>query len=1481
MITPAILLQFSTVQNFVVDTLTRELSQRYNTNVSVGTVRYRFFNSFRLQHVLIEDQGGDTLVHAQAIDADFEFWQLFRKKISISSLNFNKVYVNLQKESDGVMNFHFLVKPDSITNDSTFYELNINKLTLRNSKLDYSDFTRERDFTGFNPDRIRIENINLELAITTFTRDSLDIELHYLTAEEQSGLTVDNISFRAKGSHRGVNILNAGIEMPNSKLSVKKIELQADRLQDILSFSPSVSVRLPIKDAQVSLHDLRAFLPGFKGSTDKVKLNALISGRLSSLKARDLSIAYGSTVRMKGSIEINGLPNFEESFIYAKVDNLQATHAEVQDLVARIQNRPFLLPEEMRRLGLLSYQGNITGFLSDLVAFGIVKTSLGNISSDISLRFENHLRDLYYNGTLRTSNFELGRFLNSSQFGSVRMMMNTKGTKLGDLNLKGTLSATVDQLDFNRYSYSNAMLKGEYDGTGFNGNIQVKDDNINADFTGILDFRNPRLPVFNFDLVLSNTNLHALNLLNGYPDSRLSFHGTTNLTGNNLDNLNGNLQIDDIHFQYLNDSLSANAIHFNSRTGDDFTHVDIRSDYLNGSFSGDFKYSTIGNTFKMVLAQYLPSLADDNTNKKYLPNNIRIDLKLENTAEIVRVLRLPYRLGGVATIRGDINESSNRIELTANLDALSTRTQNFENFVLNLANNRQQQLVLTGRTRMYNRKDDLQNIVLSASAFKDQLDARLMWQNNDAVTNAGEINTRTRLSREDGELTVLSRLLPTEIILSDSIWNLRASEARYKKTEGLSIRNFLFESQNQFIHIDGIASENRNDSLLVTMNDLNLDYVMRLINLRGVSIGGLITGDLLLYSLLKEPIYLADVYVENMSLNDSILGNSSINTHWNQESRRLDIQGEILTEKQMPVAKLGGHFTPSADSLDLQIKAQRFPVKFLNRYFEGVASNFGGMAQGDFRIAGPTKKLRFTGDLMVSGGQVTIDMLQTTYRFNDRVILTPNNIEINSLTLYDEERNRATANGAIAHDGGFGNMVYDVRILTDNLMVMNTTSKDDDFLYGKAYASGQARIFGDFSETNIVVNGVSRPKTKCYLSMASSSSVLEGDFIRFENKQSLATYETEEASRNQRIIVDDNRFNVKTDIQLELTPEAEIEILVDPRAGDKITGRGRGNLRIRFDTFSDVDLFGTVELEQGNYLFTLQTVIRKEFRINRGSTIAWTGDPFEAQVNINGYYPLTASLTDLLEPSELQQVTSRSTVPVHCLLYLTDDLMSPTIRFGIDLPSSDESVKSRVTNVVNTEEMMNRQILYLLLFHKFFTPDYMRTTAVVGVNEGLSFATATVSSQINNWIQSTLNTNIFSIGVDWQKTNAESDEVKAQILIQPNNRLVINGNIGYRNDNISENIFIGDFDLEYKLVESGKLRFTAYNHTIDRAQLREAKTTQGVGLIYREDFNNMREMFEYYWNIFKKIFTKKEPRTKNQESRVKNQDNGNIEIPSS
>jgi hypothetical protein len=502
---------------------------------------------------------------------------------------------------------------------------------------------------------------------------------------------------------------------------------------------------------------------------------------------------------------------------------------------------------------------------------------------------------------------------------------------------------------------------------------------------------------------------------------------------------------------------------------------------------------------------------------------------------------------------------------------------------------------------------------------------------------------------------------------------------------------------------------------------------------------------------------------------------------------------------------------------------------------------------------GPMKTIGFEGDVFADKAQLTIGMLRTTYFFNDTIHLTRKMINIDNIRIYDEEKNQGRLNGKIRHDGLFKEMKYSVNIQANEILAMNTSSVDNDYFFGKAYATGTVKIFGDEKEANIQVNAVSKPGTKGSIQMGGASTALDNSFITFVNPNANANSQEKKATNN----ISD--FNVKVDLQLEVTPDAAMELIVDPRAGDIISGRGSGNLRVQFDTFSDIKLYGTYTIDEGYYLFTLQTVIRKEFKIDSGSTISWTGDPFGAKVDIRALYSLSASLSDLTD--EIGSSTNRGNVPVDCVLSLKDDLMKPNIKFEIELPSSDEGVKQNVRSIINTEEMMNRQIAYLLVLSKFYTPvKSNNVNSNNGWDETISFATTTLSSHLNNWVQKSFNTNNFSIGIDWQKSQTYNDEIKAQLNYQPNKRIIINGNIGYRNDNIAtstnSNKLIGDFDFEYLLFESGKLRFKGYSHTVDRAQLKEAKSTQGLGVAYKEDFDSVGGMFDYYWGLIKSVFTK-------------------------
>ncbi|MDO9152600.1 MAG: translocation/assembly module TamB domain-containing protein [Paludibacter sp.] len=1444
-----ILLQSSKIQNFIAHIVTKELSEKLQTKVVTGTIKFKPFNALEINDLYVEDLQHDTLVYVKKVDLHFRFWQFFKGKIIFKDIKFTKLTGNITIDKQGKTNFDFIIKAfEKPEPDSTLVEYQIKKLIIKESSLNYTDLRQNLTLPAnvINTSQIKIRDINADVSLDILNKDTLNASIKSFSATESSGLTIKNITAQIKGSSMGYQLPEFQLVLPNSEINLTDIRLNIDTLKEENKISRSLRWKAPIVNSRISFTDFAAFIPEFKKVEGAAQLSGIISGKFSSLRFQNVEVKYGKSFLLKADLDINGLSNLADAFVFGNINDLQLEKRDVQDFISDLTGKPFILPKELNELGLINYKGNITGFFSNLVAYGNVRTNLGSISTDILLKFDKSMKDLSYNGTIKTASFQLDKLLGDKTFGKTAFQINSKGTKLQNAPIKGTIKANVSEFFLNNYTYRDIKFDGEYDGTGFNGNALIEDKNINARFKGIIDLTK-KLPVYDFDLKIEHANLYVLNLIKDLPTASLSFTGKTNMVGNSLDNLNGFVRFDSITLENNNKVLNVNKIQFNSVIDEDVTDFRISSDFLNGSISGKFKYSTVGQSVVKIIQYYLPALAFSKSEKTHSNSNvIQVNLSLQNTNEISDLFSLPYSLEGITKIQGKIDERVNQIQFNGSVPSLKFDKQQFDNISLNIERVKQE-LQLSSRAQMHD-KAGLIKVFMTGKASKDSVSAKLGWKNSQQITNAGEVNTLTLLRKQDGKTAALMQVLPTQIIINDSVWDIRASTIDLKPDSTIQINNFRFENNKQFIHVNGIASKNSSDSIAVTMNDLDLDFILRLINLHTISIGGFVTGKATLYGLLKQTIFEADLFVKNVTLNNVLMADGHVSAAWDNENKQILMNGKFFNEKKDTVALAKGVLVPQTDSIDVLFDARGLSIQFLQRYFDGVVSNAKGYAAGKLRMYGPTKYMIFNGNVFVNEGQVTIDVTKSTYNFNDTIQMTPTAITFKNITLYDEDKNQAKLNGVVNHNGQFQEMQYNINVRGRNILAMNTQSQNNEFFYGKAYVTGNVNIFGDEKETNINVNAVSQPKTKCYIKMDAASTASDNNFIFFVNNDK--TKEKEEAKTTPA-----NVMNVKVDMQIDVTPDVDLELIVDSKAGDMITGKGNGSLRVQFDSYSDVKLYGTYTFAQGYYLFTLQTLIRKEFKIDRGSTIAWTGSPYNAQVNISAIYPLTASLSDLMDKAELENSTTRSSVPVNCVLKLTDDLMKPTIKFDIDLPSSDESLKQKVHNIINTEELMNRQIVYLLLLNKFYTPDYMRTDPVIGVNEGISFLSSTLSAHINNWLQQSFNSNNLSVGFDWQKSEMVNDEWKAQVLYQPNNRLIVNGNFGYRNENANASTnnskFIGDFDVEWLLTEMGKIRLKAYSHTIDRAQLREAKSTQGVGIIYREDFNSWWDMFNYYWGKIK------------------------------
>lgn len=1446
------LLENSSVQQIIVHTVVEQLSEKLHTRISVGKVNYKLFNTISLTDLYLEDQHRDTLLFVDKTDAHFSLWRILTGKVRITSLELDKLTANLKVDSVGHSNIEFIIKAFSKPQkkDTTAVEYQVKSFKLINSRFSYFNARNFKKLAPgqFNANDINVSGINADIALNIFKKDTVNLDVNDLQLIEKSGLTVTKLTFSASGLKHGILIPQFLLQMPGSDIRLHDLGLKYKSTDDFKDILHKVRWNIPLDKSVVTLSDLSPFVPAFAKARSQVSVKGLFSGRISNLRAKQLEVKYKKSFLMRADVDINGLPDLSDAFTYLNLHQLTLKPAELQDLVSQLTGKPFVLPGELTRLGTLAYKGNITGFLSNLVAYGNLHTDLGSVSTDILLKLENHFKDMSFNGAVKTTGFQLGTMLKNKELGKISFAITTKGEKKEHADLKGSITALVPDFSFKNYVYHDIRVDGHFDGKGFDGSTTISDPNIQARFEGLVDLSQKKMPVYNFSLKVDNANLQALNIIKNYKGAVFSLKATTNLSGPSVDNLNGSFSLDSIQLNYKNKRLNVDKILIVSRNSESRNLVSIESDYVNGTIDGSFKLNTMGYTVRQIMSHYLPSFAIAEHQKRYNPNLLKIDLSFDNLNEISDILEFPYSVKGQPSLKGYIDESKNKVDIQCNIPTLQSEKQFVENIFVHLENPNRK-MGLTARALMHEKAGPL-NVFSNISAYNDSVYALVGWQNSQKVTNAGEINTVLGFRKQSGGRLSMLRFNPSQIIINDSVWNVHKCIVDFNADSTIHINNFSFDNNKQFVHVNGIVSHNEDDHVKVELNDVNLDFVFGLLKLRTIWIGGSASGSVDLFNLMKQPVFEANLQVKKATLNHKPIGDATIHSTWDRENKQIRADA-VFTKENKTVALAGGVYVPGNDSLDFTFNTRGLSLAFLNRYFESVVSDFDGNATGKIRLFGESHRIRFEARAFVRDGQATVKILNTPYYFNDSVILTPHAIELKKIKIKDKEGNSGTLTGTIHHSGGFGDMKYDLTLVGKNIMAMNTTAANNDYFFGKAYASGNVHIFGNDEVCNIWVDVTSQPHSKCFISMGSASSAADNSFITFINKRN-------QPLQKERLMVKpvataaNNKFNVKVNLQIGVTPDAEMELVVDPKGGDVITGRGEGNLRVEFDSYSPIKLYGTYTIQNnGYYLFTLQNLIRRDFKIDKGSTLSWTGDPFHAQVNVKAIYQLTASLKDL---DQNISTGTRTNVPVNCILKLTDDLMKPTINFDIDLPQSEESMKQQVKSIISTEEMMNRQVLYLMVFNKFYTPEYMQTAgnSPFGANDAISFGLSTLSGQFNNWLSKAVDNVSFSF--DYKKTDAVTNESQfsTQLLYQPNNRVIINGNFGYttENANVSNNTnrFIGDVDMEYLLTESGKFRLKAYNHSVNRTYT-QARTTQGVGFLYKEDFQSPAAMMNYYWRL--------------------------------
>lgn len=1460
-----------------------ELSDLLNTRVTIGRINIGLLNRIIIDDVLLDDQDEQEMLKVTRLSAKFDIMPFFKGKISISSVQLFGFNINLQKKTpDSPPNFKFVLDAfasnDTVKKDNSL-DLRINSILIRRGRMAYHVLSEEETPGKFNAKHIHLQNIIANISLKALSKDSINLGIKRLSLDEKvSGFSLKKMSLKLVANSRQTSIDNFAIELPETSLKLDTIHLIYDSLKAFDRFTEQVRFSFRTLPSQITLKDISPFLPALSHFKEPISLDMEVKGTVNQLTCSHLEItADNRQFRLKGDVALQDLSHPQDAYVFGTLSELTATTRGVGFLVRNLSHDYNGVPPVLERLGNVSFRGEVSGYFTDIVTYGQLHTDLGGVNMDLKLSSDKSKGLFAYSGAVKTTDYKLGKLLANEQLGEITFNLDVHGRHVTDRLPVVELKGLIASVDYSRYRYENITLDGEYKQGGFNGKVALDDPNGSIYLNGDVNVSS-RIPTFNFQAIINKLRPHDLNLTSKYPDTEFSLKLRANFTGGSVDEMIGEINVDSLEFMSPEKQYFMNNMNIRASKQNNENQLRLTSEFLTASVEGKFQYHTLPASILNIMRKYVPSLILPPKKPIETHNNFQFDIHIYNTDILSTIFDIPLTVYTHSTLKGYFNDPLQRLRVEGYFPRLQYKNNFIESGMILCENPSDH---IRARVRLTNlKKKGAVNLSLDAQAKDDNISTTLNWGNSAAVTYSGQLAAVAKFLRTEGEKPLLKAMVevkPTDIILNDTLWQIHPSQVVVDSGK-VDVNNFYFSHQDRYVRINGRLSDNPQDSVKVDLKDINMGYVFDIASISDdVNFEGDATGTAYASGVFKKPVMNTRLFIKNFSLNQGRLGDLNIYGEWDNENRGIRLDASIKDISTTPSRVTGIiHPLKPESGLDLNIEANELNLKFLEHYMKSIANDIKGRATGKVHFYGKFKGLNLDGAVMTDAS-MNFDILNTHFAIKDTILLAPTGLTFNNIHISDMEGHSGRMNGYL-HFQHFKNLNYRFEIQANNMLVMNTKESTDMPFYGTVYGTGNALLTGNAIQgldVNVAMT-TNRNSVFTYIN-GSVASATSNQFIKFVDKTPRRTIQDsiqiisyyEQLQQKRQEAEEEQKTDIRLNILVDATPDATMKIIMDPVAGDYISGKGTGNIRTEFYNKGDVKMFGSYQINQGVYKFSLQEVIRKDFVIKNGSTITFNGAPLDANLDIQASYTVnSASLNDLI-PEESSSIIQQPNVKVNCIMNLSGILVRPTIKLGIELPNERDEVQTLVRNYISTEEQMNMQILYLLGIGKFYTEDARNNQ---NSNVMSSVLSSTLSGQLNNALSQVFETNNWNIGTNLSTgdkgwTDMEVEGILSGQLL--NNRLLINGNFGYRDNPMANTNFVGDFEAEWLINRSGDIRLKAYNETNDRYYTKTNLTTQGVGIMYKKDFNKWSDLF--FWNKWKlRNKRKQEEKSKQQTDSIGN-----------
>ncbi len=1464
----SLLINLPGIQNAVVRRVMSSLSESLGTTVSIDRIHIKLVNRVVVDGFYVEDFQGDTLLYVPKLTAPIVELGLVGEPLTFGRVKLEKAELWLRRDSTDTINIKRIVNKmrgeDYQKNPDANFRLKV--MGIEADSLTFGLLRYDKPFRdeGVDFSRFVIRNTKIDIDNFSIVKDTIRIGIRSLSFDERSGFHVNEMSARdlvVAGGH--VSLDNARIRSTGADLDMPSIRIWGTDWSAFSSFVDSVAVDVAVRRSHLSTDFLGWFVPAVAkwGVTlDNISLQtkgpvAGMGGSITEAQTLNTSFALDFTSR--------GMPDFKNMRLEADIRSIATNGGDIDSLMRSVTGKA--LPESaagpVRRLGECGFSGRFSGGFSDFTAAGTLVSEAGEVWAAASVIMQGGGSAV--DGLVSVPHLDLGRVLAVKDLGELagNFSLNGKFGKGG--HVEGEIEGGVGTLGFRQYAYEGIVFDGRLNGRMFDGTVRAHDPSLDFDFAGMFDF-NDSIPRYNFDLDLHRFDLAATGIDRTDSVSLLSGRLTASGSGNGFDNLNGIIEVRDPEYVSSAETVRTDLVKITGRNSAASKYMSLSSEFADAEFRSRISYRDMFAYLGDFLQEYLPVFYGDGSEKP-LPVHERtiaaaanysvLDLHVKSTDRLLAALMPGTHVAEDTRVSFMFNPFVRNFSLSAKSEFIEYKNMLATNVEINSDNKTDSLTLHLTSEDFYAGSLHIPGLTVHGGSKGRR--ATLSTRLADAGGNfSAMLGLRIDTEQTGGNRSLRFRTTPSYITLDEKTWIVSAGSVVYD-TVRVTVDNLRIFSEGRNydeLTVNGVISRSPSDTLHVKLNDFDLSPLGQFVEGRGYHMAGRADGYVDFMSLRRRPRMNAGIDFRRLSLNGAEAAPLRFTSFWDRTGERVRFQ---MLNQRNNANVLSGSFSPSKGTVDAIARIDSLDVGLLDPILNGILVDTKGKANFYVELGGTFKQLRMDGRVDIPRFETTVAYTQAAYILEDGVITVDNSrLKLPLTQVRDRFGNKGDFSMTVDMSN-LKNIGVDITAAVHNLLAFDTGPDNNEAFYGQLFATGSLGIKSGKMGTKMGISASTGRGTKFHLPLNAKSNISWADFVVLADPNRIDVDTTNVLARKKLIYErrlqqgqsrSARRKPLDMDITVDLTPDAEFNLLIDPNLGNGIRAHGRGVINMRMNPATGLfSMVGDCSITDGRFDFSMMDVFNKEFTITPGSTLVWTGEPDDALLNIEASYRIRTSLSPLIGDNSAY-ISGGSSVPVECIIRLTERLSQPEITFDVRLPSADADAQLIVANAMNTQELKSTQVLSLLMTGNFASNNSL---AAQTANSG-ALATGAVgfdilTSQLSNFLSSE-DYNIYF------KYRPQSDYIGNQFDVGfstafIDNRLLLEIEGNYVDDRAATSVgtnvsnLAGDVSLTWVIDKAGNYRLKVFSQTIDRLNETQGLQESGLGIYYKKDFDSFRDVW--------------------------------------